>query len=115
MFYALGFSFWGVIGDEVACGDEFSTENIGASYQNSRDLLLFSGNDYLGLSSHPTIAKAAAKVCLMTVFLFFAYFIFKSILTCFLDILICPLNLGCPRTWNGPEGFGFSLRVYQLS
>ncbi|KAL6335834.1 hypothetical protein AAG906_040553 [Vitis piasezkii] len=48
-------------GDEAACGDGLDDEKVGASHQKSRDLLLFSGNDYLGLSSHPTIGKAAAK------------------------------------------------------
>jgi 7-keto-8-aminopelargonate synthetase-like enzyme len=33
--------------------------------QQSKRLLLFSGNDYLGMSSHPTIGNAAAKVWLM--------------------------------------------------
>lgn len=48
-------------GDEAACGDGLDDEKVGVSHQKSRDLLLFSGNDYLGLSSHPTIGKAAAK------------------------------------------------------
>ena len=48
-------------GDEAACGDGLDDEKVGATHQKSRDLLLFSGNDYLGLSSHPTIGKAAAK------------------------------------------------------
>lgn len=39
-------------------GDEEGTQKF-------KKLLLFSGNDYLGLSSHPTIGKAAAKVCLL--------------------------------------------------
>lgn len=34
--------------------------------QSFKKLLLFSTNDYLGLGSHPTIGKAAAKVLLMT-------------------------------------------------
>ncbi|RVW30510.1 8-amino-7-oxononanoate synthase [Vitis vinifera] len=57
----LRFGFSGVIGDEAACGDGLDDEKVGVSHQKSRDLLLFSGNDYLGLSSHPTIGKAAAK------------------------------------------------------
>ena len=75
----LRFGFLGVIGDEAACGDGLDDEKVGATHQKSRDLLLFSGNDYLGLSSHPTIGKAAAKVCLMTIFVFFACSIFKCI------------------------------------
>lgn len=34
---------------------------------NGRKLLLFSGNDYLGLSAHPTIRMAAAKVILIII------------------------------------------------
>ncbi|KAB1210856.1 8-amino-7-oxononanoate synthase [Morella rubra] len=48
-------------GDEVFCRDNvINNEGENCSLQVKR-LLLFSGNDYLGLSSHPTIGKAAAK------------------------------------------------------
>ena len=63
-FYYYYYFFWG-LGDEIdynaVAGDEPEVY-----CQQFRKLILFSGNDYLGLSSHPTVAKAAAKVCLIT-------------------------------------------------
>lgn len=47
-------------GDEADCGLVLSDSKAGTF----KNLLLFSGNDYLGLSSHPTIGKAAAKAAL---------------------------------------------------
>ena len=88
--YGIRFGFLGVIGDEAACGDGLDDENFGASHQKSRDLLLFSGNDYLGLSSHPTIGKAAAKVRFMTIFVSFACYKSKCIFNLLLRHLVSP-------------------------
>lgn len=48
-------------GEESVSGDALDEGGF-------KKLLLFSGNDYLGLSSHPTIANAAASVCFQNVF-----------------------------------------------
>lgn len=52
----------GFIGDEDICSNGVA-DNKEANGRFKK-LLLFSGNDYLGLSSHPTIARAAANVLL---------------------------------------------------
>ena len=38
-------------------------EAIGQEEELSENLILFSGNDYMGLSSHPAIREATSKVC----------------------------------------------------
>jgi 8-amino-7-oxononanoate synthase len=56
-------------GDEAFCRGKVTDNEEKACPQQFKRLLFFSGNDYLGLSSHPTIGNAVAKVCLM-IFLF---------------------------------------------
>ncbi|XP_059666925.1 8-amino-7-oxononanoate synthase isoform X2 [Cornus florida] len=52
------------LGDDTVCSNREADDEAVACPQKFKKLLLFSGNDYLGLSSHPTIAKAAAKAAL---------------------------------------------------
>ena len=59
---SLNFLLLGFPGDEVVYGDDSAESKAAICPQRLKKLLLFSGNDYLGLSSHPTIGNAAAKV-----------------------------------------------------
>lgn len=69
-------------------GDEDTWSNGVADNKEAngrfKKLLLFSGNDYLGLSSHPTIARAVAKVLFFLKKKNFCYLFFP----CFDDIMI---------------------------
>ncbi|XP_021286530.1 8-amino-7-oxononanoate synthase-like [Herrania umbratica] len=47
--------------DEVVWRDDLPIDKDNANQKKLKKLFLFCGNDFLGLSSHPTIAKATAK------------------------------------------------------
>ncbi|XWS60119.1 hypothetical protein CRYUN_Cryun07bG0006900 [Craigia yunnanensis] len=48
-------------GGELVSKNELEDSKISLNQQRFRKLLLFAGNDFLGLSRHPAIAKATAK------------------------------------------------------
>lgn len=48
-------------GDEIVPREGLADDKFGNCQQQFKRLILFSGNDYLGLSSHPAVRKAAAK------------------------------------------------------
>ena len=87
-----------IAGDEAFCIDKVTDNEGEACTQPFKKLLLFSGNDYLGLSSHPTIGKAAAKVCLM-IFLFSKYTVPRFIVFIFIFVISSPFPKSTCKTY----------------
>ncbi|KAK8560259.1 hypothetical protein V6N13_061136 [Hibiscus sabdariffa] len=51
-------------GDEIFSKKELEDAEVSQQQQRFKKLLLFAGNDFLGLSRHPAVAKATAKAVL---------------------------------------------------
>ncbi|XVF77525.1 hypothetical protein PTKIN_Ptkin14bG0051600 [Pterospermum kingtungense] len=51
-------------GGELICKNEIEGIEVSPNQKQFKKLLLFASNDFLGLSRHPTIAKATAKAAL---------------------------------------------------
>jgi 7-keto-8-aminopelargonate synthetase-like enzyme len=51
-----------MLGDEYCLSDLAMEYASGLNAEINHKLILFSGNDYLGLSSHPSVRRAASNV-----------------------------------------------------
>jgi 7-keto-8-aminopelargonate synthetase-like enzyme len=56
-----------MLGDEYCLSDLAMEYASGLNAEINHKLILFSGNDYLGLSSHPSVRRAASNVRLNAV------------------------------------------------
>ncbi|XVE50595.1 hypothetical protein DITRI_Ditri01bG0175700 [Diplodiscus trichospermus] len=52
-------------GGELICKNEIGDTKVSQNQKKFKKLVTFASNDFLGLSRHPTIAKATAKACLL--------------------------------------------------